>query len=424
MAVRCCINTNSRYRCALYIPTLPIYTYKKGMFNIYKSKNFLTTILKKYYSTNLQSSLSNDNLKKIKEFRKVTNLSISICKNVLSQNDYNIEKSINFIFENLNQNYEKKNKKLTEGYYCIKSESMYLGVVKLVSYNDVISESIFFKQLIINICNKLLSNSEFYFKRKNFNIEKELIANYIHLFYKDNNKISVDKELKNVEHKDLFKQVYFNKKIYQLIKYTSYILNDFIFLKKYFLLAMHNFNDTNLKNIYVIKKKYYHKELKVDDYVLCKGFSFVCLSIKYTEKDIIEKNKILLDKFASLISTNILIYKSTYCSIKNDLNIQNCFGSPFLNCVSNTATTTTNMPEINEENKNKDITNDDYLDQQIQSFDRLAEYLDKSDFKKLKNMKRNGVTFHEFIATLEQELSIKIYFNIMYSMLNDKIVIL
>ncbi|SBS97190.1 conserved Plasmodium protein, unknown function [Plasmodium ovale] len=400
------------------------------------SRKFLTKICG--FST-AQPPLSNEKLRKIKEFRKITNLSIGICKSILNKNDYNIEKSVNYIFINFKENYEKKEKKLVEGYYCLISRDSFVGITELNSYNDLISENINFKELLINLCNSLRDDN-IRVNTSYSNLEKKRISHYIHLFYK-NSKINIDKSLENVEDTNAFKQIYFNRTIKQLIDYTSYILNDYIFLRKYLSLNLDNlcFDRTN---VYMVKKGYYHKEVKIDDFILCKGFSFAFVSVQFKD-NITEQTKLIIEKLASLVCINVLIYQPKRCSNSLHLDIRNCFQQSFFNSSIN------NLKFGKKEKKSKEITDkthemlwskensqhtqkvnaeqgddDDFMLKKVESFYILGDYFEKSNHTKLKGISKDDLTFVELITALEEELKIKIYTNIMYAMLNEDMVIL
>ncbi|SBT80501.1 conserved Plasmodium protein, unknown function [Plasmodium malariae] len=417
------------------------------MLRTYKCPACLTLLTRNCRLSTTQSKLSNEHLKKIKEFRKTTNLSISICRSILSNNNYDIGKSVNYIFQNLNENYENKKKKLTEGYYCLSSEGNLIGITELNSFNDLISENIYFKELLINLCNGLM-NDNINRKTNYLNIDNQKISHYMHLFYK-NNKIYIDKKLENIEDINTFKQIYFNRSINQLIKYTSYILNDYIFLRKYFILNLDYLNQLdhldNLKDItinaYIIKKRYHHKEVRIDNFILCKGFSFAFLLIKSSEK-LTDESILILEKLASIICINMLIYKSKHCS-KSNLNkfdIHNCFQHNFCNSsINNLGIKEKKKMDIKHKeqirltNSNKENSEgtkgcnedcDDFLQKKVQSICLLSDYLEKLGHQKLKSICTDNTTFLKLITVLEQELKIKIYTNMMYSMLNEDIVIL
>ncbi|KJP87733.1 hypothetical protein AK88_02628 [Plasmodium fragile] len=385
----------------------------------------------------VKSALSSEDLKKIKDLRKITNLSVGICKNILNKNGYNIESSVDYIFQNFNKSYEKE-AQLTEGYYCLSSRGNCTAITELNSYNDLVSESIHFKELLINLCNKLIGGNV---TRKvgQLNLDQEVVSHYLPLFY-DENKIQVDKMLTRVELKDIFKHIYFNRSISQLINYTSYILNDKIFLSKYLLLNLDHLKSCH-PNVYIIKKSYHHKETKIDNFVLCKGFSFSFLFIK-SDEVIPEPVKLILEKFASLICVNILIYKSKQCSSPNQFDIDGCFyinyfgrlanelgqngGNASLQGGSQMGSIKGNAMEgkgaAHEQHGNED--HDDFLQKKVQSLCLLSEYIEKMDNKRLTNISKRDVTFSEMIKLMEEEFKIKIFVKIVYSMLNEDMLIM
>ncbi|GAW82658.1 hypothetical protein, conserved [Plasmodium gonderi] len=379
-----------------------------------------------------KSVLSNENVTKIKEFRKITNLSVGTCKDILSKNEYNIKKGVNYIFKNFNKNYENKEKKLTEGYYCLLSKGNLTAITELNSYNDLVSENIFFKELLINLCNKLIDHNGTR-NLNGLNLDKEIVSDYLHLFYKEN-KINIDKMLKNVEHINIFKHIYFKRSISQLINYTSYILNDYIFLRKYLLLDLDNLC-SRYQNMYIIKKKYHHKETKIEDFILCKGFSFSFLFIK-SDENIPQQTKIILEKLALLICINALLYKSKRCSISNGFDIQNCFYVNYFGASTSELEQKEDtysmrresemyITKVNSEiDQGDDVQSVDFMQNKVQSFCILYECLKKMDHKWLRNISKENITFIRLIKLLEDEFKIKIFVKIMYSMLNEDILIL
>lgn len=393
-------------------------------------KRFKCARTKAWFST-VKSGLSSEDLKKIKDLRKITNLSVGICKNILNKNEYNIEKSVDYIFQNFNKSYEKE-AKLTEGYYCLSSKGNSTAITELNSYNDLVSENIHFKELLINLCNKLIGDNV---TRKSgpLNLDEEVLSDYLPLFY-DENKIKVDKMLNRVELKDIFKHIYFNRTISQLINYTSYILNDHIFLRKYLLLNLDHLKSCH-PNVYIIKKSYHHKETKIDNFVLCKGFSFSFLFIK-SDEAIPEAAKLILEKFASLICVNILIYKSKRCSSENNFDIHGCFYVNHLGRSANELKQNGHRALAQEGNQMGNTSGnameggtafeelDDFLQKKVQSFCILSEYIEKMDYKGLANISKGDVTFSEIIKIMEDEFKIKIFVKILYSMLNEDMLIL
>ncbi|EUD69498.1 hypothetical protein C922_00361 [Plasmodium inui San Antonio 1] len=387
--------------------------------------------------SSVRSALSSENLKKIKDLRKITNLSVGICKNILNKNEYNIERSVDYIFQNFNRSYEK-DAKLTEGYYCLSSRGNCTSIAELNSYNDLVSENIHFKELLINLCNKLIGGN---ITRKvgQLNFDEEVLPDYLPLFY-DENKIDVDKMLNRVEHKDIFKHIYFNRTINQLINYTSYILNDQIFLRKYLLLNLDHLKSCH-PNVYIIKKSYHHKETKIDNFILCKGFSFSFLFIK-SDEVIPEPVKLILEKFASLVCVNILIYKSRRCSSANQFDIHGCFyvnhcGHPANELGQNGGNASVqkgSQMDSTERNAMKregaareehdDEEHDDFLQKKVQSFCILSEYIEKMGHKRLTNISKWDVTFSQIIKLMEDEFKIKIFLKIVYSVLNEDMLIL
>lgn len=384
-----------------------------------------------------KSALSSENLKKIKDLRKITNLSVGICKNILNKNEYNIERSVNYIFQNFNKSYEKE-AKLTEGYYCLSSRGNCTAIAELNSYNDLVAENIHFKELLINLCNKLIGDNV---TRKvgQINLDEEMLSHYLPLFY-DENKMDVDKLLNRVEFKDIFKHIYFNRTIGQLINYTSYILNDHIFLSKYLLLNLDHLKSCHL-NVHIIRKSYHHKETKIDNFVLCKGFSFSFLFIK-SDEVIPERVELILEKFASLVCVNILIYKSKRCSSANQFDIRGCF---YVNHVGRSANElgqnggnassqrgsqmgSTKGNAMKREGAAHEESgadeHDDFLQKKVQSFCTLREYIEKMDHKLLKSIPKGDVTFSEMIKLMEEEFKMKIFVKIVYSVLNEDMLIL
>ncbi|KEG04497.1 conserved Plasmodium protein, unknown function [Plasmodium vinckei vinckei] len=366
------------------------------------------------FSSITQSGLYNENLNTIKKLRKATNLSIGICKNILNKNDYNVEKSIDYIFQNLNNNYENKEMKITEGYYCLRNKDNLVGITELSCYNDLISENIYFKELLVNICNALLSSATNNINKatKDIMSNKEMITNYIRLIYK-NNQIACDKNFESVDDIDIYNKIYINRSIKELIDYTSYVLNHYILFRKNLILNMENIN--NNEKIYIVKKNYHHKEIKIDNFILCKGFSFSFLTVKFKEQ-INEETKLILEKLAILICINILIHKPKYCSKSYNLDISDYFQQYFIN-------STTKQLKIDEK-KNDNKSLDDFLLNKIESFHIISDHLKKLPHEKLKNMAMDNTTFVELISLLEQELNIEIYINMLYSMVNEDIVIL
>ncbi|ETB56294.1 hypothetical protein YYC_05730 [Plasmodium yoelii 17X] len=387
------------------------------------------------FSSITQSGLHNNNLNTIKKLRKATNLSIGICKNILNKNDYNVEKSIDYVFQNLNNNYENKEMEITEGYYCLRNKGNLVGISELSCYNDLISENIYFKELLINICNTLLnSTTNNINKTKDIMPNKEIITNYIRLIYK-NNQIACDKNFESVDDIDIYNKIYLNRSIKELIDYTSYVLNHYILFRKNLTLNMENIN--NNENTYIVKKNYHHKEIKIDNFILCKGFSFSFLTIKFKEK-ITEETKLILEKLAILTCINILIHKPNYCSKSYNLDISSYFQQYFINPRSNKLkvdekkqvnndTTEkkneTNYNSIESLKKNDNKSSDDFLLNKIESFHLISAHLKNLPHEKLKNMPMDNTTFVELISLLEQELNIKIYINMLYSMVNEDIVI-
>ncbi|SOV19269.1 conserved Plasmodium protein, unknown function [Plasmodium gaboni] len=397
-----------------------------------------THIQKCNFNTCSSNLLSNEKLNKIKEFRKITNLSIGICKNILNKNDYNIVNSINYIFQNFNTNYEKKDKKLTEGFYCFTQHENVIGLTELNCYNDLISENIHFKELLINLCNNL---TLYYINKKDIqpevdkntqNVRKiqndsflhnKVIYNYIPLYYKSNNIINVDKKLENISDINIFKEIYFNRSLKQLINYTSFILNDFIFFRNYFLIYDMNKLLSNRKNIHIIKKYYYHKEVNIENFILCKGFSFTFLFIE-SNKNLDEFTELLLEKLSYLICINILIYKSKHCSKDPKIfNIHSCLENKLCNLSKN---------DINDDNNNLNKENivpnkvyiNDIMAEKIQSFEIINQCLNDSNNKNFKFHNTDNITFIELFNILENELQIKIFPKIIYSMINEDLVIL
>ncbi|ANQ09626.1 Uncharacterized protein PCOAH_00046900 [Plasmodium coatneyi] len=403
---------------------------------LHRLNRFKWARTKGWFST-VKSAISSEDLKKIKDLRKMTNLSVGICKNILNKNEYNIEKSVDYIFQNFNKSYEKE-AKLTEGYYCLSSKGNCTAIAELNSYNDLISENIHFKELLINLCNKLIGGNV---TRKvgKLNLDEEVLSDFLPLFY-DENKINVDKMLNRVELKDIFKHIYFNRTINQLINYTSYILNDHIFLRKYLLLNLDHLKKGH-PNVYVIKKSYHHKETKIDNFVLCKGFSFSFLFIK-SDEVIPEAAKLILEKFASLICVNILMYKSKRCSSANQFDIHGCFyvnhigrsANEFGQNGGNRSALKGSQMGSTEGNAMKgegaaceehaDEQLDDFMQKKVQSFCILSEYIEKMDHKRLANIPKGDVTFSEMIKILEDEFKIKISVKIVYSLLNEDMLIL
>ncbi|GAB68158.1 hypothetical protein PCYB_127230 [Plasmodium cynomolgi strain B] len=402
--------------------------------------------------SSVKSALSSEDLKKIKDLRKITNLSVGICKNILNKNGYNIERSVDYIFQNFNESYERE-VKLTEGYYCLSSRGNCTAIVELNSYNDLVSESIYFKELLINLCNKLIGGNVTTTVGQ-LNLDEEVLSHYLPLFY-DENKINVDKMLNRVELKDIFKYIYFNRSISQLINYTSYILNEHIFLSKYLLLNLDHLRSCH-PNVYIIKKSYYHKETKIDNFVLCKGFSFSFLFIK-SDEVIPEPVKLILEKFASLICVNILIYKSKRCSNANQFDIHGWFfvnhfgrsanelgqnggnasmqkgsqlGSTKGNAMKREGAAREEYGGVEHDGKehgdeeHDDEKHDDFLQKKVQSFCILSEYIEKMDHKGLTNILKEDVTFSEMIKLMEDQFKIKIFVKIMYSVLNEDMLIL
>lgn len=382
------------------------------------------------FNTSSSSLLSNEKLNKIKEFRKITNLSIAICKNILNKNDYNIVNSINYIFQNFNTNYEKKDKKLTEGFYCFTQHENVIGLTELNCYNDLISENIHFKELLINLCNNL---TLYYINKKDIQREddkktqndnflhKNVIDNYMPLYYKSNNIINVDKKLENVIDINIFKEIYFNRSFKQLINYTSFILNDFIFFRKFFLIYNMDKLLSNRKNIHIIKKYYYHKEMNIGNFTLCKGFAFTFLFIE-SYKNLDEFTKLILKKLSYLICINILIYKSNCCSKgQNKFDIHSCLENKLCYLSKNDINDDNN--NLNKENhvQNEEYVND-IIKKKIESFEILNQCFNDSNNKNFKF--HNNITFIELIHLLENELHIKIFPKIIYSMINEDIVIL
>ncbi|SOV19350.1 conserved Plasmodium protein, unknown function [Plasmodium sp. gorilla clade G2] len=390
------------------------------------------------FNTCSSNMLSNEKLNKIKEFRKITNLSIGICKNILNKNDYNIVNSINYIFQNFNTNYEKKDKKLAEGFYCFTQHENVIGLTELNCYNDLISENIHFKELLINLCNNL---TQYYINKKDIqpevdkntqNVRKiqndsflhnKVIYNYIPLYYKSNNIINVDKKLENISDINIFKEIYFNRSLKQLINYTSFILNDFIFFRNYFLIYDMNKLLSNRKNMHIIKKYYYHKEVNIENFILCKGFSFTFLFIE-SNKNLDEFTELLLEKLSYLICINILIYKSKHCSKDPKFfDIHSCLENKLSNLSKN---------EINNDNNNLNKENtvpneiyiNDIMTEKIQSFEIISQCLNDSNNKNFKLHNTDNITFIELFNILENELQIKIFPKIIYSMINEDLVIL
>ncbi|CRH01498.1 conserved Plasmodium protein, unknown function [Plasmodium relictum] len=397
------------------------------MFYANKNKYYLSTLTKLFFSTS-QSILSNDNLKKIKEFRKLTNLSLSICKSVLNKNNYDIENSINYIFQNFSTNFKSKKDELKEGYQCLKLKNNKIGLIELNCYNDLISENIYFKELLVNLCNNLIE-SDTNKKVNETYWDKETISHYLHLFYKDN-KTNVDRRLETVNDINIFKKIYFNRSINQLINYTSLILNDYISLRKYLAL---NLDSVHSENTHIIKNCYYHKEVRIEDFILCKGFSIAFLFIK-SNINISEQTKSILKKLSFLICLNILIYKSKLCSLSNGFNIYEYFKPYFLNFsytknLESEESEKTNklckgkLKEMDDNKKNIENT-DDFLQKNVQALHILSDYLEKENYKKLNFFIKENITFVELITLLEKELNIKIYVKIIYSLLNEDIVIL
>ncbi|CRG94623.1 conserved Plasmodium protein, unknown function [Plasmodium gallinaceum] len=391
------------------------------------NKYYLRALIKKCFFSTSHSFSSKDNIKKIQEFRKLTNLSFGICKNVLNKNNYNIENSINYIFQNFRTNFENKKKELTEGYYCLKLKNNQIGLIELNCYNDLISENIFFKELLVNLCNNLIEGCTSKKISKEY-WDKENIPHYLHLFYKDN-KTNVDKKLENVNDTNIFKHIYFNRSINQLINYTSLILNDYIFLRKYLTL---NLDNIHKENAYIIKNYYYHKELRIEDFILCKGFSFAFLFIK-SKIDISENTKHILEKLSFLICVNILMYKPNYCSISYEFNIFECFKpyfnssyTKFLGSKENKRINELSMEQLGEIDNNKqNVENtDDLMKKNVQAIHILSDCLEKGNYKTLNSLKKKNITFFELITLLEEELNIKIYTKIIYSLLNEDIIIL
>ncbi|SOV83260.1 conserved Plasmodium protein, unknown function [Plasmodium sp. gorilla clade G3] len=384
------------------------------------------------FNTCSSSLLSNEKLNKIKEFRKITNLSIGICKNILNKNDYNIVNSINYIFQNFNTNYEKKDKKLTEGFYCFTQQDNVIGLTELNCYTDLISENIHFKELLINLCNNL---TKYYINKKDIHREddkktqnytflhKKVIDNYIPLYYKSNNIINVDKKLENISNINIFKEIYFNRSFKQLINYTSFILNDYIFLRNFFLIYNMDKLLSNRKDIHIIKKYYYHKEVNIENFTLCKGFSFTFLFIE-SYKNIDKFTKLILEKLSYLICINILIYKSKHCSKGQEkFNIHSCLENKL--CYLSKNDINDDNHNLNKENhvQNEEYVND-IMTKKIQSFEILNQCFNDSNNKNFKFHNNDNITFIELINLLENELHIKIFPKIIYSMINEDFVIL
>ncbi|CAD2111044.1 conserved Plasmodium protein, unknown function [Plasmodium vinckei] len=381
------------------------------------------------FSSIAQSGLHNDNLNTIKKLRKATNLSIGICKNILNKNDYNVEKSIDCIFQNLNNNYENKEMKITEGYYCLRNKDNLVGITELSCYNDLISENIYFKELLVNICNALLNSATNNINKATKDIisNKEIITNYIRLIYK-NNQIACDKNFESVDDIDIYNKIYINRSIKELIDYTSYVLNHYILFRKNLILNMENIN--NNEKIYIVKKNYHHKEIKIDNFILCKGFSFSFLTVKFKEQ-ITEETKLILEKLAILICINILIHKPKYCSKSYNLDVSDYFQQYFINPTTKklkidekkNETNYSGIESLQSLKKNDNKSFDDFLLNKIESFHIISDHLKKLPHEKLKNMPMDNTTFVELISLLEQELNIEIYINMLYSMVNEDIVI-